>query len=391
MDQRRGPRGRRLRGLHLYALDALAAIAWTTVYIGFAYPSAPDGQPSFTGPEWLAYLVAAAVGLPLAVRRRWPIPVLGLVLAGMVAATLLNMTREPFSAVMFALYLVGLDEPFRRSITALAGTLAISGATLLVSFLGEPAPDWGGPQFYWAVVWLYCAAGWATGFIVRTRREQTVRARELFADQALADERLRIARELHDIVAHSMSLIAVKAAVGNHVAAEHPEEARDALRVIESTSRGALTEMRRLLGVLRSEQSTEDAELGPAPGPAALGELAELARIGGAEVDLEVQGIEDIGEGIGLSVYRIVQEALTNVVKHAAPARCRVRVTGDGRQIRIEVTDDGHRPPAHGGPGHGLIGMRERVMLYGGDFTAGPRPEGGFRVTATLPYDEVAE
>jgi signal transduction histidine kinase len=198
----------------------------------------------------------------------------------------------------------------------------------------------------------------------------------------VAEERLRIARELHDIVAHSMGLIAVKAGIGNHVAEARPAEAREALRVIEATSRSSLTEMRHLLGVLRSE--VDSPALAPAPDPAGIPALVERARTAGVTVSLILDGTDDLAEGLGLSVYRIVQEALTNVVRHAAPTRCAITVAVAEETVRVEVTNDGPRV-ARGPGGHGLIGMRERVAVYGGTFEAGPRPEGGWRVVAVLP------
>jgi signal transduction histidine kinase len=213
----------------------------------------------------------------------------------------------------------------------------------------------------------------------------------------VTEERLRIARELHDVVAHGMSLIAVKAGVANHVLEARPQEAQDALRVIETTSRGALTEMRQLLGVLRSGSDAGEApaSLSPAPGAGGLRELADRAAMAGVRVSMEVRGLERLPEGVGLSVYRIVQEALTNVVRHAAPARCSVVVEADGRSVTIEVADDGPGrrvlPAGEPGHGHGLVGMRERVAMYGGVFRAGPRRAGGFGVSVRLPYEPVED
>ena len=202
------------------------------------------------------------------------------------------------------------------------------------------------------------------------------------------EERLRIARELHDVVAHSMSLIAVKAGVANHVARSRPEETADALRVIEDTSKGALTEMRRLLGVLRTD-GTQAGELTPAPSLGDLPELVQRAAGAGVRVDLDLHAGPDVPAGVGLSAYRIVQEALTNVIRHAAPARCQMTITADGGQICIEVVDDGpgrRALPAGHHRGHGLAGMRERALACGGDLTASPLDPSGFQVKARLPW-----
>jgi signal transduction histidine kinase len=163
---------------------------------------------------------------------------------------------------------------------------------------------------------------------------------------------------------------------------------RDALHTIETTSRGALDEMRRMLGVLR--QGSVPDELGPPPGVAELPKLIERAAAAGVAANLRVQGAEELPEGVQLSVYRIVQEALTNVVKHAAGARCRVTVEGTGGDVRIEVCDDGSAAVLPRAGGHGLIGMRERVAMYGGEFSAGRQDGGGFRVSARLPCESGA-
>jgi signal transduction histidine kinase len=266
----------------------------------------------------------------------------------------------------------------RRSVATLAGCLTATAATLVAVGGTGAVTD---ISFFCLVV----AGAWLLGRLVRERRAYAAQAAEQLTQRAVTDERLRIAREMHDIVAHSMSLIAVKAAVGNHVAEASPAQAREALQVIETTSRGALVEMRRALGVLR-----QDAEYAPAPGLAELPALAERAAAGGVDVELAVEGRAELSEAVGLSVFRIVQEALTNVVKHAAPARCRVTVTVNSAEVIIEVTNEGlpGQPPA--AAGHGLIGIRERIAMYAGEFAAGPRPEGGFRVKARLPYGSAA-
>jgi signal transduction histidine kinase len=206
----------------------------------------------------------------------------------------------------------------------------------------------------------------------------------------VVEERLRLARELHDVVAHAISVIAVQSGVGAHVAKTQPEEAAKALAAIEVTSRAALIELRRLLGVLRQEGEPEGS-LAPVPGLADLDALlAEVAKAG-LGVRLRVEGTPSpLPAGVDLSAYRIVQEALTNVVKHAGPARAQVVVGYRDHDVTVEVTDDGRGVTAPTGDGrarvgHGLIGMRERVQVFGGDLEAGPRPGGGFRVAARLP------
>ena len=225
---------------------------------------------------------------------------------------------------------------------------------------------------------------WTGGRAVHERRAFAARwARQLTA-RAVADERLRIARELHDVVAHSIGVIAVKAGVANHVLAVRPQEAGEALKVIETASRAALAEMRHLLGALRSGTVDEVVDLRPAPGLSDVDELVERARAAGVEVDARIRGVAGLPEGIDRSAYRIVQEALTNVIRHAAPAGCVLVVEVDGGELRIDVTDDG-RATGTFADGHGLIGMRERVALYGGVFDARPLADRGFAVRARIP------
>jgi signal transduction histidine kinase len=246
---------------------------------------------------------------------------------------------------------------------------------------------------------LILGAAWLLGHFVGDRRAYTTqlertaeleRARAELARRAVAEERLRLARELHDVVAHSISVIAVQSGVGAHVASSQPEEAAKALAAIEVTSRAALTELRRLLGVLRQEGEPQG-DLAPVPGLTDLKSLlAEVAKAG-LGVRLRVEGTPwQLPAGLDLSAYRIVQEALTNVVKHAGEARAQVTIGYRDQEITIEVTDDGRGVTAPAGDGrvnvgHGLIGMRERVQLFGGDLEAGPQPGGGFRVAARLP------
>jgi signal transduction histidine kinase len=383
----------------LILLDALAAVGYTGL-LAISKTSAGSSGASAGLPMWGTYVLVAVTGLPVAARRLAPLPVLAVVLVGTVASVLLDSVRDPFVAVALGLYTVAATGPARRWIPwCAAGAL---GMAALVGTELTSAPYWwlDGPGlvlFGWAAM----GGAWAVGRSVRERRAAVAHHAEQLAQRAVAEERLRIARELHDIVAHSMGVIAVKAAVANHVAKVRPQEAQEALRVIEGTSRTALTEMRQLLGVLRSETDTPDPLL-PPPGLTRLPELALGARTAGVDVDLEVHGADDLPEGVELSVYRIAQEALTNVIKHASPARCRIRITADEqvgsrmREVRIDVTDNGTVPrPAAGTPGgnggHGLVGMRERAALYGGSLSAGPLRSGGYRVLARVPYQPVDE
>ncbi|MFI6520353.1 sensor histidine kinase [Spirillospora sp. NPDC050679] len=352
----------------LVELDTAAALLYVLVLLPIALP--------WEAGAW----VVVAGGLPLAVRRLWPVPVFAAVAAATLTGVALGVAEDNFAAAAYALYPVALARPRRRWLpTPLIG--GVSALTLcFLAVTGAQSMDRRVGDVLFGLALL--GGTWTVGRAVRERRAHAAHTVRELADRAAADERLRIARELHDVVAHNMSLIAVKAGVADHVADARPQEAREALRVIADTSRSALTEMRHLLGVLRAEP-----DLAPAPGPGGLAALAERAALAGVKVELDVRA-GDLPEGVALSVYRIVQEALTNVVKHAAPARCLVRVADDGGAVRVEVADDGPGARTLPGPaGHGLIGMRERVMMYGGDFTAGPRSGGdGFAVSARLPY-----
>ncbi len=389
---------RPLRTRELVALDALAGLGYAFVLV-----VGPAGR---YGPVGLA--LVAAMTLPLAARRRWPLPVFCVVMAASVAAMMLGVTREPLAAAAYALYPVALSTRRRRwEPTGVIGVLT-AGALLFAAVGGVSAETEVRRITETAVLAALALGGaWTIGRAVRERRAYAARRAEQAAQHAVTEERLRIAREMHDVVSHTLSLIGVKAGVAAHVADRRPEEALEALRVIESTSRQALTEMRHLLGVLRTAPGAEPEGLSPVPGLAALPYVAERAASAGVRVELDLRVADGLPEVLELAVYRIVQEAVTNVVRHAAPARCRVRVDDEGGRLCVEVTDDGpgrrvlppgpagHGVNGHGGNGHGgngqgvighgLIGMRERVTAYGGDFAAGPLPGGGFRVRALLP------
>jgi signal transduction histidine kinase len=341
----------------------------------------------------VGYALVLLHTLPLAARRRFPGTVLALSVASGLAFAAFFL--PPFflgPAILVAVYSVAA---YGDRWVALAG-LAVAEAGLAVVQL---TPGRTGANT-WVGNMGFLAAAWLLGHFVGVRRlyvlqleERTAeleQAREELARRAVTEERLRLARELHDVVAHAMSVIAVQSGVGAHVANTQPKEAAKALTAIEATSRAALEELRRLLGVLRQADGPQG-DLAPVPGLADLeGLLAELAKAGLA-VKLRVNGTRPpLPAGVDLSAYRIVQEALTNVVKHAGSARAQV-VIGYGEQdVKVEVTDDGRGAvtsvsDGRAGTGHGLIGMRERVAAFGGDLEIGPGPDGGFRVAARLP------
>ncbi|MBY8871765.1 sensor histidine kinase [Micromonospora sp. PLK6-60] len=367
-------------------VDGLFAVA--VAVLGW-YAAVEVPQPPATGPHepaWVSVAVGVALGAPVAIRRLWPVPaaVAAFAVAALALATDLvpdYASAGPLVAVGTVLYTVGGRLPARRSLPVLAGGLLVIAVALAVSVNSPFGP--GGLEVAFAA--LVLGASWAVGWTVRERRAYAARTVEQAAERAVREERLRIAREMHDVVAHSMGLIAVKAMVADHVAEERPQEVREALRVIEATSRGALADLRRVLASLRLE-----APLAPTPGLADLPALVERTRSAGVPVELDVRGDGTVPEGVGLSAYRIVQEALTNVLRHAGSARCRVEVRAAPGELCLTVTDDGRPKAGVPAGGQGLVGMRERVALYRGEFAAGPGPDGGFQVRARLPYGEPA-
>ena len=388
----RPPLTKRLRPADWVALDCVVAVLLAVVFV------VGSTRPAYGIPTWAAYLLALVSTLPAAVRRLWPLPVLGVVLAASVAAQAIGTGKDPSVVVAFVLYLVALRYPRRTSAPILAGALVATSAGTVAGGVALNHVEPGAIAARVLASAVVVTAGWVIGAAVRAQRayteglrEQAERRAESHLEEgrrAVADERLRIARELHDVVAHGLSLIAMQAGVGNYVATAQPEEAARALASIEATSRTALREMRRLVGVLRDDDPPGPG-LEPAPGLADLGRLITGTADAGVRVQLEVRGTRGgVPPGVDLAAYRIVQEALTNVVKHAQTAASRVVVTYEQDAILVEITDEGHG--AAGVParvGHGIAGMRERAGLYGGEFHAGPLPGRGFRVAARLPLD----
>lgn len=371
------------RGLDLIVALSAGLLCW------YAAATTPAG--SLPKPAWLAVLVGLLFGLPLLVRRRWPIP--SAVVIAAVGAVVLGTaiipdyaSPAPVSVAGVAAFTVGRRSDGRRGAEgALAMVvLLVTGTVTAAVFSGGSVESPGLPGVLFTV--MVTGSGWAIGWTLRERRRRAEEAIQQNTVQAVTAERLRIARDMHDAVGHSLSLIAVKSGVANHVAKQRPEAALEALAVIETESRSALAELRRVVGALRTELNSEP-EYAPPPTLDDLGRLADNAQSSGVSVRLEVRGGEGVPEPLALIAYRIVQESLTNVVRHAAPASCRVDVEGNGDSLRISITDDGTRHlSTRTGTGAGLTGMRERVSAYGGTFSAGPRAEGGFTVVAMLPY-----
>jgi signal transduction histidine kinase len=370
-------------------LALVAAGVSTAMFVSYLVAR---GQPRGTLAS--GYALVLLHTLPLAARRRFPLAVLATSVASGLAFAALGLPPEILGlAILVAVYSVAAYGDRWVALAGLAvaevGLAAVqltpgrTGAdTLVINNMGVVAVAW--------LLGHFAHNYRAYAARLEERTAELERAREALARRAVTEERLRLARELHDVVAHAMSVIAVQSGVGAHVATTQPKEARKALAAIEATSRAALTELRRLLGVLRQEDEPHG-DLAPMPGLADLeGLLAEVAKAGLA-VKLQVHGTRPpLPAGVDLSAYRIVQEALTNVVKHAGPAHAQVVVGYGDQEVTVEIIDDGRGAVSsvtdgRAGTGHGLIGMRERVAAFGGDLEVGPRPHGGFRVAARLP------
>jgi signal transduction histidine kinase len=345
-----------------------------------------------------AYAAAAlAMTAPLAWRRLRPVGVLAVVFAPLVI--LAAAGRELDSAyVMLVLLLafaaVGAYSERRRAIAGLALGLGLLAAVLVAEITlasGEAQESQPGDFVFLGAI---LGTVWALAVALRERSLRTgeleeragqlVRERDERARAAIVEERARIARELHDVVAHSVSVIAVQTgSIRRRLREERPADAEE-LSAIEHTARQALAEMRRMLGLIRDDD--EAVALAPQPGMDQLDRLVEQMRETGLPVDVEVEGERrPLAPGVDLAAFRILQEALTNVLKHAGAAQVRVGVRYGERELELEVTDNGTGTGAEQNGGHGLVGMRERAALYGGSLDAGPRPDGGFAIRACLP------
>ena len=329
--------------------------------------------------------------------RRWLTLVFFAASAGLATfVTTSGSVAPPMMLLLsLAVYLVASRLPRRLSVPA----VLVAAAALAAALLYAASTRTGVSVAVEAVEGLLpLAAAWFIGDAVAARRRYQAglaeheRAAEVErARQQVREERVRIARELHDVVAHSLAVVTVQAGVGKRLMARRPEAASGALESIEMIGRTAQEELRVVLGLLR-EEGIGDTELSPAPRLADLKELAETVRSSGTLVELRTLDTgNQLSPALELTVYRVAQEALTNVVKHAPGARATVDVAVCGKDIRVEITDSGN--PAGPGcgpgfmPGHGIVGMRERVAAFGGSLDAGPCPGGGFRVLAEIPAE----
>ena len=341
------------------------------------------------GPRPLIAITALVMTLPLVWRRRAPIAVVSVVMAALTVSSLAWNTPDatvfPTAVIVLAMYSVAAHCELRG---ALIGAVVV---TLPVAVLEAGIDGEVGNFFFVAVM---NGAVWIAGRAVRSHRSRAVRLEdrtvvleregEQRARAAVAEERARIARELHDIVAHSVSTIVVQAGAERRVLDERQASTREALLSIEQTGRQALVEMRRLLGMLR--KNDQELALAPQPSMEHVDLLLEQVRAAGMPVELRIEGEPvSLPPGVDLSAYRIIQEALTNALKHAGPARATVTVRYDEHELKLEIADSGRGAVNGGDGGHGLVGMRERVALYGGELETGARAGEGYAVQARLP------
>jgi signal transduction histidine kinase len=370
------------------SIDVAVAAVVAAVLVAVTAGVGADGDGrSF---DLVAGLLAAAAGGVLALHRRAPLVTLAVTTTALILYDVGDYAHGPIPlTVIAAVFAVTVARGPAQAWVAAGLSTAVLFATVLR----------GSTTLFPALFASWAAGAVLLGGSVLSRRAERAaleeRARHLAetrdeeARRRVAEERVRIARDLHDSVAHTLASISVQAGVGAHVLDDRPDDARAALVAIKHTSRDALTELRSTLGMLRSDDM---ATLEPRAGLDRLPSLVETSRAAGLPVDLRTEGeARALPPDLDAAAFRIVQESLTNVIRHAGAARATVAVRHGDDRLEIEVTDDGHGPVdgnevvGSAGGGHGLAGMRERVALLGGEFDAGPRPSGGYRVLARLP------
>jgi signal transduction histidine kinase len=376
--------------------DAVFALVVTVVLAGGTYgeahPTSPADTIQFRGhlvpaPPVSALLLVVIACLALAWRRRWPVAVLAVSTAAVVAYTLLGYVNgAALLAPVLALYAVATQVSVRRAAGLAMATLALlMAATAAENPFGHITG--GGFDLIPGLV----AAALFAGIAVANRRAYAASIHDRAQQETrrrVDEERLRIARELHDVVAHTMATINVQAGAAAHVLPDQPEAAAEALQAIRLASKNGLRELRAILNVLRQADEGDPSQ--PTPGLAQVDALIAGAAAAGLPTSLSTAGqARPLPAAVDLAAYRIVQESLTNAIRYAGPATAAVRLRYDVTELLIEVADTGQggATDASGGTGHGLIGMRERAAAVGGVVHAGPGPAGGYRVTARLPID----
>jgi signal transduction histidine kinase len=373
----------RFLALSRFALPGLAAALTVAFVLELALVETVEHRA-------LLILVAIVAGLGLVAQPRLPFWGPAWAVAGVAAVAGIDPDgtsdlATPFFVVVLAAWCFGAYNAWRWAVAGLGYLLAFT-VWVVLRF-----PDNGIEDALWISAFL--TAAWLTGFAVSHQAQQTQRLRELaaqlkaqqgrLAEEAVEAERARIARELHDVVAHHVSVMTVQAGAVRRLLKSGQEREREALRSVEETGRKALTEMRRLLDVLKHEEAP--APLAPQPGMGTLDTLLDQVREAGLPVELKTEGEPvELPPGVDLSAYRIIQEALTNTLRHAGPAHAWVVVRYGGGTVELEIANDG-RNDLETVDGHGLVGMKERVAVYGGELESGPRPGGGFAVRARLP------
>lgn len=374
------------------AADLLLAVAVAALTVVGQFERI-DGTAVPHRPDAFSLVLCLLASLPIAARRRYPMAVLLVTAAATTAQVGLHYWSTFLGVgVLCAVYTVAAHRSFTQTVVGLGAALVMTWTCLGLA----PGPITTSSYFSSTVA---MAAAAVVGRNLRHRRRHLValveRAqhaetdRELWVREAVTAERQRIARELHDMVAHNVSVMGVLAAGARRLLVRDPSAVDDTLATMETTSRSTLREMRHLLDVLRVDDEPASGPPAPQPGTAAIAALVEQVTEAGLPVTLQVSGtVRELAPGVDLSAYRIVQEALTNALKHAGAATATVRLVYGSRALVVTVADDGRGPGGGDGiGGHGLLGMRERVALYGGSLEVGARPDGGFRVRAQLPLD----
>jgi signal transduction histidine kinase len=381
-----------MKRLPVLAQDTLLGVFLAVMQVQGTIAKPPEiGSRPLSDLGYLGYALVAGGGLVLAVRRRWPVPVLLVVGLASLVYFVADFTDGPgWIGVFVALYTVTAYGDGRRSLAIAGAVITVLAAGWLITATDVVPSAAIGWVFFRIAASIMAAA---LGESVRSRRviaaealeraRQAEHTREEEARSRVDAERLRIAREVHDTVAHAIAIINVQSGVTAYLLDKQPERARDALLAIEQTSAQALHEMRAVLGVLRDTANAR----APQPGLAQVDELAAMAREAGLDIDVELTSpVAPVPAAVDHTAYRILQESITNVIRHAGPTRVTATLDYGGDVLEVRVTDEGGGDAAASSDGgRGIAGMRERCGLLGGELTAGPRPGGGFEVRARLP------